>query len=161
MRFPPAAEDDSPTNFTQGLAWTMRLARKEVGALAAPRRLLLVEDDTAVREVISRVLARAGFVVDPVVTVEAALDALERVEGRVALVLSDVKLRGRSGLDLARVIRERWPMLPVCLLSGRPDRRQYPRYETDRGYLEKPSSVSDLLTEVERLIDGNIRRLST
>ena len=63
---------------------------------------------------------------EQVVSVEAALDALERAEGHVALVLSDVKLRGRSGLDLARVIRERWPRLPVCLLSGRPDRRDIP-----------------------------------
>ena len=73
---------------------------------------------------------------------------------------SDVKLRGLSGLDLARVIRERWPRLPVCLLSGRPDRRRYPRYEADRGYLEKPSSVATILAEVERLIAG-ARRMST
>ncbi len=139
----------------------MRLAQEEVGALAAHDRLLLVEDDGAVREVISRVLARAGFSVEQVVSVEAALDALERAEGHVALVLSDVKLRGRSGLDLARVVRERWPRLPVCLLSGRPDRRRYPRYETDRGYLEKPSSMTELLAEVERLIGGNTRRFST
>ena len=139
----------------------MRLAQEEVGALAAHDRLLLVEDDGAVREVISRVLARAGFSVEQVVSVEAALDALERAEGHVALVLSDVKLRGRSGLDLARVVRERWPRLPVCLLSGRPDRRRYPRYETDRGYLEKPSSMTELLAEVERLIRGNTRRFST
>jgi two-component system, cell cycle sensor histidine kinase and response regulator CckA len=139
----------------------MRLAQEGLAELAAERRLLLVEDDTAVREVISRVLARAGFAVEQAVSVEAALATLERVQGSVALVLSDVKLRGLSGLDLARVIRERWPRLPVCLLSGRPDRRRYPRYETDRGYLEKPSSVAELLTEVERLTRGDARRMPT
>jgi DNA-binding NtrC family response regulator len=139
----------------------MRFAPEELREPAASRRLLLVEDDTAVREVISRVLARAGFTVEQVVSVEGALEALERSEGHVALVLSDVKLQGLSGLDLARVIRERWPRLPVCLLSGRPDRRRYPRYETDRGYLEKPSSVTTLLAEVERLIGGQTRSLST
>jgi two-component system, cell cycle sensor histidine kinase and response regulator CckA len=138
----------------------MRLAQEELGTLAASRRLLLVEDDSAVREVISRVLARAGFSVEQVMTVEAALTAIERAEGRIALVLSDVKLRGHSGLDLARVVRERWPHLPVCLLSGRPDRRRFPRYETDRGYLEKPSSVTELLAEVERLINGDVKRLA-
>ena len=135
----------------------MRFAPEKLREPAAPRRLLLVEDDTAVREVISRVLVRAGFVVEPVVSVEGALEALERSQGNVALVLSDVKLHGLSGLDLARVIRERWPGLPVCLLSGRPDRRQYPRYETDRGYVEMPSSVTTLLAEVERLIGGRAR----
>jgi DNA-binding NtrC family response regulator len=139
----------------------MRFAPEKLREPAAPRRLLLVEDDTAVREVISRVLARAGFTVEQVVSVEGALEALERSAGHVALVLSDVKLQGLSGLDLARVIRERWPGLPVCLLSGRPDRRQYPRYETDRGYLEKPSSVTTLLAEVERLIGGSAGGMST
>jgi DNA-binding response OmpR family regulator len=138
----------------------MRLASEGRREPVPSRRLLLVEDDTAVREVISRVLARAGFSVEQVVSVEGALEALEREEGHVALVLSDVKLRGLSGLDLARVIRERWPRLPVCLLSGRPDRRRYPRYEVDRGYLEKPSSVATILAEVERLIAG-VRRTST
>ena len=139
----------------------MRLAQEGLGELAASRRLLLVEDDSAVREVISRVLSRAGFSVEQAVSVERALEALERAEGHVALVLSDVKLHGLSGLDLARVIRERWPGLPVCLLSGRPDRRRYPRYETDRGYLEKPSSMTELLAEVERLVSGHTRRMST
>jgi DNA-binding NtrC family response regulator len=139
----------------------MRLAPEERREPAGSRRLLLVEDDIAVREVITRVLARAGFSVEQVVSVEGALEALERAEGHVALVLSDVKLTGLSGLDLARVIRERWPRLPVCLLSGRPDRRRYPRYETDRGYLEKPSSVTAILAEVHRLIGGSVRRMST
>jgi DNA-binding response OmpR family regulator len=138
----------------------MRLAQEKLDTLTASRQLLLVEDNSAVREVISRVLARAGFSVEQAVTVEAALTAIERAEGRIALVLSDVKLRGLSGLDLARVVRERWPRLPVCLLSGRPDRRRYPRYETDRGYLEKPSSVTELLAEVERLISGDLKRLA-
>jgi DNA-binding response OmpR family regulator len=139
----------------------MRFSSEELREPAASRRLLLVEDDTAVREVISRVLARAGFAVDQVVSVEGAIEMLERSEGHVALVLSDVKLHGLSGIDLARVIRERWPGLPVCLLSGRPDRRRYPRYETDRGYLEKPSSVTTLLAEVQRLIGGSARSMST
>ena len=139
----------------------MRFSSEELREPAPSRRLLLVEDDTAVREVISRVLARAGFTVDQVVSVEGAIEMLERSEGHVALVLSDVKLHGLSGIDLARVIRERWPGLPVCLLSGRPDRRRYPRYETDRGYLEKPSSVTTLLAEVQRLIGGSARSMST
>jgi DNA-binding NtrC family response regulator len=121
------------------------------------RHIMLVEDDLAVREVISRVLGSAGFGVVQATTVETALELLERSEGDIVLVLTDVRLEGGSGHDLARQVRERWPSLPLCLLSGQPDRRQVPRPEPDRGYVEKPPLVPALLAEVERLI-GDARR---
>lgn len=125
---------------------------------AAREHVLLVEDDVAVRAVISRVLGAAGYSVTQSTSVESALATLDQLDGRVSLVLSDVWLHGRSGLELARAVRERWPDLPLCLLSGRPDRRRLPRYEVDRGYVEKPPMVPELLAEVKRLIERQTRR---
>jgi two-component system cell cycle sensor histidine kinase/response regulator CckA len=128
---------------------------------AGAGQVLLVEDDTVVRAVISRVLGSAGYSVIQAVSVESALAMLDQLQGRVSLVMSDVWLHGRSGHDLARAVRERWPELPLCLLSGRPDRRRLPRYEVDRGYVEKPPMVPELLAEVRRLIERQARRASS
>ncbi|MBL6454130.1 response regulator [Belnapia sp. T6] len=79
--------------------------------------LLLVEDEAPLRRLAERVLARAGHEVLPAESAEAALDLLED-SPPPALLVSDVAMPGMDGVELARRLRQRWPSLPVVLLSG-------------------------------------------
>jgi CheY-like chemotaxis protein len=84
----------------------------------APRnlRILLVEDNSHVREFAHHLLDELGYRVLSAASAEEALEILEKE--KVDLLFSDVVMPGRSGLELARLARQRDPCLPVLLASG-------------------------------------------
>ncbi|RYJ02207.1 MAG: PAS domain-containing sensor histidine kinase [Acetobacteraceae bacterium] len=84
---------------------------------AAAGLLVLVEDEDPLRRLAERVLTRAGHTVLPADSAEAALARLEAAP-RPALLVSDVAMPGMDGVALARALRQRWPDLPVVLVSG-------------------------------------------
>src|SRR5215472_19002475 len=88
------------------------------------RTVLIVEDDAELRS-----LTAALFEDEQVDTIEcesaeAALATLLIGGPEVAMILADVRLRGvMDGIDLAREVKMRWPLLPVILTSGHPRER--------------------------------------
>ncbi|RZI64195.1 MAG: PAS domain S-box protein [Variovorax sp.] len=88
------------------------------GALPAGLRVLLVEDDAEVRQVAQNFLQSLACSVVPCADAEAAL-ALLAVDADFGLVLTDIALgAGLRGTDLAMVLRQGRPSLPVLLMSG-------------------------------------------
>ncbi|WBV41705.1 ATP-binding protein [Pseudoroseomonas cervicalis] len=85
---------------------------------AAPGRLLLVEDEAPLRRLAERALARAGWEVMAAEDAESALELLEGDAPPPALLVSDVVMPGMDGVALAGRVRERFPGLPVLLVSG-------------------------------------------
>jgi DNA-binding NarL/FixJ family response regulator len=80
-------------------------------------RILIVEDDSAVREHVAAVLQHAGFETETAETGDAALDAAGAK--RPTLVLLDVRLPDMSGYTVCRALREQNPdSVPIIFLSG-------------------------------------------
>jgi signal transduction histidine kinase/CheY-like chemotaxis protein len=79
-------------------------------------KVLVVEDDPLVREVVESVLAADGYVVTSVSSAEAALDSLS--DPALSLVITDHGLPGMSGADLARTVKAVRPSLPIVMLTG-------------------------------------------
>ena len=86
-------------------------------AAAAPLRILVVDDDPAVREVMDEMLAFLGC---KVVTASGGREALELLKAgsAVDLVLTDLGMPDVTGLDVARTIAAQWPDIPVALVTG-------------------------------------------
>ncbi|MBI4161187.1 MAG: sigma-54-dependent Fis family transcriptional regulator [Acidobacteria bacterium] len=79
-------------------------------------RVLLAEDEGIVREVLGRLLADAGY---PVVTAETGEDALRRARQEpVDVVLLDLMLPDRDGLEVLQRLKEGDPGLPVILITA-------------------------------------------
>jgi two-component system cell cycle sensor histidine kinase/response regulator CckA len=117
---------------------------------SAPKRVLVVDDEEEVRTLTARMLAAAGY---RVATAAGALQALQLAEsGTVRLVVTDLRMPGMSGEELAEHLRRRTPELPVLFMSG------YTSARTGSGlpgpFLAKPFSQDDLLSQVERLLNG-------
>ena len=79
-------------------------------------RILLVEDDPALREALCDTLELGGYLHHGVGSGEAALQALQ--EEVFGLVVSDVNMPGMDGHALQRTIRQRYPQLPVLLMTA-------------------------------------------
>jgi DNA-binding NtrC family response regulator len=81
------------------------------------RRVLLVEDDANVADIIHQLLAQAGFACRLAINAAEAIAALE--SDKFDVVLSDIVMPGgMNGVELARTIRTRWPRLPIVLATG-------------------------------------------
>jgi DNA-binding NtrC family response regulator len=79
-------------------------------------KILIVDDDPGTLASLSRAFALEGYTA---VSAGSAARALERLtEEPVDAVLSDVVMPEQSGLDFLRMLKERWPDVPVVLMSG-------------------------------------------
>jgi two-component system cell cycle response regulator CpdR len=116
-------------------------------------RVLLVEDDTAIREMTKDILSDEGFDVLPTADAETALQCL-KTEGPFDLLLSDVGLPGMDGRDLAQIANTLHPTMPILLVTGyagaagsRPD-----FLCCGMKLLRKPFTLTQLLGSVRSLI---------
>lgn len=116
-------------------------------------QVLVVDDHHVVRAGTRSILEDAGIgVAGEAATAEDALAQLEEAGGDqpVTLVLADVRLPGRSGIELAAAVRDRWPAVRVLILSSFAD-PGYARAALDAGaagYLVKTASDEELLAAV-------------
>lgn len=139
----------------QGTRVTILLPPVAAASSQAPRaatesraRILLVEDDEGVRDLLVGILTHYGYGVDAFATAEEALAH----EGTFDLLLSDVLLPGMNGPDLARELRRRHPGLAVLLMSGDTGHVVDPRELDVRGFLQKPFTARTLVERVEELL---------
>jgi len=121
-----------------------------VDNLAAPTRILIVDDDASVRDVISVLLQEEGYECRTASSAEAALD-IAAAEAP-PLVISDMKMPGRDGIWLLEAFRERYPETAVIMLTGYGDTEAavdcLRRGAVD--YLLKPPKLTDLTRAIER-----------
>ena len=93
--------------------------------MAEPERIWVVDDDRAVRFVLATALRDAGFEVTAFAAAAEALDTLQRDiqarRGAPALVVTDVRMPGDSGLQLLEKLKAAKPDLPVIVMSAHTD----------------------------------------
>ena len=120
-------------------------------------RILVVEDEEGVRNLVNKMLSRSGFEVLVAADAREALAIFEREQGGVDLVFSDVVLPGENGVLLAERLLKAEPGLPVLLASGYHE-DEYRKEIDARGYrfLQKPYSLPELMQSIKELLDhGN------
>ena len=125
-----------------------------VGKLTSAR-ILLAEDDTAVRLTAARALTQAGHVVQACLDGETALRALEG-GAEFDLLLTDVMMPGMTGTRLAQEVRARRPGMGVLFMSGFPDDQKMLDGLTvsSVAFLAKPFQLDDLLRAVHRELEA-------
>jgi two-component system, cell cycle sensor histidine kinase and response regulator CckA len=114
--------------------------------------IMVVEDESSVRELTSAVLRRAGY---HVTAVSDGADAMARLDDQPAsidVLVTDVVMPGMSGIDLAEQVIKRFPNAGIVLLSGYNAETLDLDRVVRRGaiFLPKPVASSDLLDAVRR-----------
>ena len=84
------------------------------------QQILLVDDEVAITNTLSRILTRLKYVVTAKNCGQEALALIQQDPARFQLLLSDLTMPGMSGLDLARQAHSLCPELPIILASGYP-----------------------------------------
>jgi CheY-like chemotaxis protein len=112
-------------------------------------RVLLVEDDAAVREGVRRMLGASGYEVVEAPDGSAALAALDADGSAFEALVSDVAMPSLDGRELSRAVRARWPALPIVLMSGFADPDAVERDIPGVTFLQKPLDVATLVAAVQ------------
>jgi DNA-binding NtrC family response regulator len=111
------------------------------------QKLLVVDDNLDFAETLAIQLALSGHAAVAVGSVEQALDILDE-DPTIGAVVSDVRMPDVDGLDFRRVLRHRFPNLPVILMTGLPvEEEDLARARV----LQKPFPVTELIAALARL----------
>jgi UDP-3-O-[3-hydroxymyristoyl] N-acetylglucosamine deacetylase len=113
------------------------------------RTILVVDDDVAILETTSMALTDEGY---DVALASSGAEALQRLESRAFdLVVLDLGLPDRPGLDLLRDIRARWPATAVVVVTGLSDTQTAVKAMSmgAREYLTKPVNAYQLCRVIE------------
>jgi two-component system nitrogen regulation response regulator GlnG len=131
-------------------------------------KVLILDDDESMRWVMGTALDDAGFETRCL----SSADGLEEAIGSWSpdVLVSDIRMPGTDGLDLARRLRESHPDLPVVLITAHSDlETAVSAYDTGAfDYLPKPFDLDELVQVVQRAAEhirspgpGNLGRAST
>lgn len=140
------------SGFPQEIGRPLPPAIRDAADQAADRRILIVDDEAGVREMYAEYL-RESFECKTAASAEAAL--IELSVQPYALVISDMMMPGRNGVELLRDIATRYPETAVIMVSG-VDRPQRVRDALRVGafdYLIKPCELDVLMLSVERALE--------
>jgi two-component system, NtrC family, response regulator AtoC len=123
-----------------------------------PQRLLVVEDDPAVRRSLAETLEAEGVEVHLACTAEEALARLAEVAPEV--VLTDVRMPGMDGLSLLRVLRERVPDVDVVVMTAFDEMPIIVQAMRDGAFefIVKPLRLADLRGTLARLVEDRRTR---
>ena len=129
----------------------------------AMRGVLMVDDDTMLRDLGRRMLERLGHSVVVAASGSEALALLERSAQNVSVLVTDLTMPGMSGIELIAIVEQRFPQLPIVAISGfslnasvrqELDARQVP-------FVGKPFTSEQLARAIERALEQQGRKATT
>ncbi len=129
-------------------------------AEGTPATVLLVEDHAALLKLVKQILENANFTVIPASNAKHAMQVEAEFPGTIDLLLSDVRMRGMSGPELAKMLKERRPQMRVMLMSGYPGGALLV-LNYGWHYIEKPFVPSALVSKIKDVLRGETREQTT
>ncbi len=127
----------------------------------AMKPVWIIDDDRSIRWVFEKALGRENIAYRSFSSASDALSALDDATPQV--VVSDIRMPGESGLELLNRLKERYPQLPVIIMTAYSDLDsavaafQGGAFE----YLPKPFDVDHAVELIRRAMDESVRRSST
>jgi CheY-like chemotaxis protein len=117
-----------------------------------PNKILVVDDSPQISKALSDLLSASGYAVRTAPSAERALQILE--SAKFDLIITDLKMTGMTGIDLAKQVLQKWPGLPVVILTGFGDMDSVINALRlgVADYLKKPFSIDEVMSVVEREI---------
>jgi two-component system, cell cycle sensor histidine kinase and response regulator CckA len=117
--------------------------------------ILLVEDETVVRQLVAEILETSGYAVLTAADGPSALELVRRHSDPIDLLLTDVVMPGMSGPDVAQAVMSLRPGTHVLYMSGYTDSAigHHGVLEPGIAFLQKPFSADELTRKVRSLLD--------
>ena len=118
-------------------------------------KILVVDDNLDLAQSIAMLLEQHGRPAIAVATVREAVDLLDD-DPAIQLVVTDIRMPDLSGLDLRRVLRHRFPKLPVILMTGLPPSEDDPA-PANAVVLQKPFPIEALVKLIDERLNADAK----
>lgn len=116
-------------------------------------RILVIDDDTVVRELTAEILGHNGHTVTQAADGNAGLAAIRSQPPE--LVITDMEMPGMDGVEMIKILKRELPELPIIAMSGATQSAQYlylASYLGAERLLNKPFAIGDLLATVNAVL---------
>lgn len=129
---------------------------EKVGKILRPKsapRIMVVEDDVFVLDVLEKIIKREGF---EVVAFTSARDALQELEkDKAKLIISDIVMPGMDGMELLNNVKTKFPDIPMLMITGHSGRygRESVLEAGADGFISKPFKNIEITRTIQKLID--------
>ena len=122
-----------------------------VSPVVSRNRVLVVDDEPAVVQLLAAVVVEAGFKPDVACSAAEAMALLFRNADETCLVISDIVMEDTDGIELAKWVSAEYPNMPVLLVSGHFEgREQLKHLPPGVEFRQKPLSVQEIRNIVEQ-----------
>lgn len=117
-------------------------------------KILLVDDSAEVRMLAARILTNQGYELLEASDGENALAACAGVAGKIDLLLTDIRMPGMDGVELAETLTASYPTLRVLFISGEFEESEIQQQVIERGFgfLSKPFMPQLLIQAVKQML---------
>ena len=122
--------------------------------LTGSARIMLVEDEDAVRMFSARALGNKGYKVMEAASGAVALKMLEDGKFNPEILVTDVMMPEMDGTTLAKHVREKYPHVKIIFISGYAEDKFKEHLGTDVWFLPKPFSLKQLATKVKEVLES-------
>ena len=125
------------------------------------KKILIVDDEAGIREILQFNLENAGFVIDCASSAEEALEILGQEH---CMILLDVMMSGMSGFKMAEVLRkEKNNQIPIIFLTAKTDQNDLLTGFSAGGddYIPKPFSINEVIARVRAVLKRTERTVES
>ena len=140
------------TDVSQALQQTTANIAEKVEDLTGSSRILLVEDEDAVRSFSVRALQNKGYDVLEANGGDTALELLLKDKPKLDLMISDVMMPGMDGIELGKKVRELYPELKIIFMSGYTEDKFKDDMAPDIHFIAKPFTLKQLAEKVKEVL---------
>ncbi len=115
-------------------------------------RILVVDDERQIRELLARFLAREGYEVVLASNGEEAIKLVESEDPQV--ILLDVKMPGTDGIEMCKKLKaeEKTSFIPVIIMTALSDRKTEAVEARADDFVDKPFNLAELLVRVKSIL---------
>lgn len=121
--------------------------------------VLLVEDEASIQDILGSVLRNAGYQVKPALDGAEAIEAILSSTEHLDIVVLDLNMPRLGGMEVLKVLRDRWPEVPVLIITGNMNTTIQAELKAlgQDNVMEKPFDLSEFGRVLRKLLDSRSR----
>ncbi len=125
--------------------------------LTGTETILMAEDDDILREMVKKMMEKAGYRVITAVNGEDAMNSVRNFNDSIDLLITDIVMPGMNGRDLAEQMQKEIPGLKVLYMSGYTANviAHHGILDKDLNFIQKPFNYEDMAYKIREVLDGD------
>lgn len=122
--------------------------------------VLIVEDDSSILDLTGKIISKMGYRISLAESADRALEMIENEGMRPRVLITDAVMPGLSGIELATIIRVKYPEIGIIIMSGYAGDvvAKYGEVQPDIPLIQKPFSRTDMAKLIQKVVEDTAQQ---